>query len=152
MQRYTIYLYLEVALHVSGGTSTHHQERIQLYLQQLIFVTPFLLSAAISWNRFECAVGSVRNPQHTQTGSNSSTILRYVRTCVGARGVERGCLGNNELKLSHVNKVQPIRVKMIPIATAFCRCRGRVGTGLSVLWVAYAIHSTLKPVLTDSGR
>jgi len=27
MQRYTVYLYLETALHVSGGTSTHHQER-----------------------------------------------------------------------------------------------------------------------------
>ena len=26
MQRYTVYLYLETALHVSGGTSTHHQE------------------------------------------------------------------------------------------------------------------------------
>ena len=25
MQRYTVYLYLETALHVSGGTSTHHQ-------------------------------------------------------------------------------------------------------------------------------
>ena len=33
MQRYTIYLYLETALHVLGGTSTHHQERIQLYQQ-----------------------------------------------------------------------------------------------------------------------
>jgi hypothetical protein len=31
--------------------------------------------------------------------------------------------------------------------TAISRYRGRVGTGLSVLWVAYAIHSTLKPVL-----
>jgi hypothetical protein len=38
MQRYTVYLYLETALHVSGGTSTHHQERIQLYLQHLVFV------------------------------------------------------------------------------------------------------------------
>jgi hypothetical protein len=28
MQRYTVYLYLETALHVSGGTSTHHQEPI----------------------------------------------------------------------------------------------------------------------------
>jgi len=45
MQRYTVYLYLETALHVSGGTSNHHQERIQ-----------------------ECAVGGVRHPQHTQTG------------------------------------------------------------------------------------
>ena len=64
MQRYTVYLYLETALHVSGGTSTHHQERIQLYLQHLVFVTPLLLSA----------VGGIRHPQQTQTGSNSSTI------------------------------------------------------------------------------
>ena len=27
-----------------------------------------------SWNWFECAVGDVRHPQHTQTSSNSSTI------------------------------------------------------------------------------
>ena len=47
MQRYTVYLYLETALHVSGGTSTHHQERVQLYLQHLVFVTPLLLPAAI---------------------------------------------------------------------------------------------------------
>jgi hypothetical protein len=47
MQRYTFYLYLETALHVSGGTSTHHQERIQQYLQYLVFATPLLLSAAI---------------------------------------------------------------------------------------------------------
>jgi len=47
MQRYTVYLYLETALHVSGGTPTYHQERIQLYLQHLVFVTPLLLSAAI---------------------------------------------------------------------------------------------------------
>jgi hypothetical protein len=47
MQRYTVYLYLETALHISGGNFTHHQERIQLYLQHLAFVTPLLLSAAI---------------------------------------------------------------------------------------------------------
>ena len=47
MQRYTVYLYLETALHVSGGTSTHHQERIRLCLQHLVFVTSLLLSAAI---------------------------------------------------------------------------------------------------------
>jgi hypothetical protein len=66
MQRYTVYLYLETVLHVSGGTSTHDQELIQLYLQHLVFVTPLLLSAAISWNRFECAVDGVRHLQHTQ--------------------------------------------------------------------------------------
>jgi len=40
MHLYTVFLYLETAVHVSGGSSTHHQERIQLYLQHLVFVTP----------------------------------------------------------------------------------------------------------------
>ena len=40
-------LYLETVLRISGGTTTHHQERIQLYLQHLVFVTPLLLPAAI---------------------------------------------------------------------------------------------------------
>jgi hypothetical protein len=47
MQRYKVYLYLETVLHFSDGTSTYHQERIQLYLQHLVFVTTLLLSAAI---------------------------------------------------------------------------------------------------------
>ena len=47
MQRYTVYLYLETALHVSGGNIIHHQERKQLYLQHLVLVTPLLLSAPI---------------------------------------------------------------------------------------------------------
>jgi len=38
MQRYTVYLFLETALHVSGGTTTHHQEHTQLYLQHLALV------------------------------------------------------------------------------------------------------------------
>jgi hypothetical protein len=52
MQRYTAYLYLETTLHVSGGTFTHRQERIQLYE----------LETGLS------AVGGVRHPQHTQNG------------------------------------------------------------------------------------
>ena len=39
--------YLETALHISGGTITHHQEHKQLYLQHLVFVAPLMLSAAI---------------------------------------------------------------------------------------------------------
>ena len=42
-----ILFYLETAVHVSGGNITHLQERKQLYLQHLVFVTPLLLSAAI---------------------------------------------------------------------------------------------------------
>jgi hypothetical protein len=39
--------YLETALHVSGGTTTHHQERKQMHLQHLVFVTRLLLSATV---------------------------------------------------------------------------------------------------------
>jgi hypothetical protein len=42
-----ILFYLETALPVSGGTTTHHQERKQVCLQHLVFVAPLLLSAAI---------------------------------------------------------------------------------------------------------
>ena len=47
MQHYTVYLYLETALHFSGGISTHHQEHTQVYLQHLVLVKPKLLPAAI---------------------------------------------------------------------------------------------------------
>ena len=47
MQRYTVYLSLETAVHVSGGISTHHQEHTQLYLQNLVLVKPLLLPVAI---------------------------------------------------------------------------------------------------------
>ena len=46
MQRYTVYLFLETALHVSGGISTHHQEHIQLHLQHLAHVKLQLLPVA----------------------------------------------------------------------------------------------------------
>ena len=39
---------LETVLHVSGGTTIHHQERKQLYLQHLVFVRQLLLPAAIA--------------------------------------------------------------------------------------------------------
>jgi hypothetical protein len=43
MQQYTFYLYLSIALHVSGGISTHLQELITLYLQYLVLMRPVLL-------------------------------------------------------------------------------------------------------------
>jgi hypothetical protein len=73
MQSYTVYLYLKTALHVSGGTSTHHQE-LQLYLQHLVFVTPLLLSAAIVE---ECAVGGVRGT----IAADSSNGVTNTRCC-----------------------------------------------------------------------
>jgi len=51
MQQYTVNLYLQTALHVSGGISTHHQELISLYLQYLALMTPLLLPVVkvIGW-------------------------------------------------------------------------------------------------------
>ena len=43
MQQYTVYLYLQTALHVSDGISTHHQELMPLYLQYLTLLRPLLL-------------------------------------------------------------------------------------------------------------
>jgi hypothetical protein len=62
MQRYTVYLYLETALHVSGGTSIHHQERIQLYLQHLVIVAQLLISGlSVLWVAYvtHCTLKSV---------------------------------------------------------------------------------------------
>ena len=42
-----VFIYCKIALHVSDGTSTNHQERIQLYLQHLTLVEPLLLPVAI---------------------------------------------------------------------------------------------------------
>ena len=81
MQRYTAYLYLETALHVSGGISTHHQENTQLHLQHLVLVKPLLLLVAIveelellcSSNYSIIAAGS----------SNGLTSTRYCKySCV----------------------------------------------------------------------
>jgi len=58
--------YLETALHVSGGTSTHHQERLQLYLQHLVFATtPLLLSAAIAADSSNGVVTNTRGCRYS---------------------------------------------------------------------------------------
>jgi len=43
MQLYTVYLYLQTVLHVSGGISIHQQELISLHLQYLALMGPLLL-------------------------------------------------------------------------------------------------------------
>jgi hypothetical protein len=63
MQRYTVYLYLETALHVSGGTCTHHQERIQLYLHliylSMIFKQQFCKSDITTSSRLQLLCGLI---------------------------------------------------------------------------------------------
>jgi hypothetical protein len=64
--------YMETASHVSGGTSTHHQKRKQLYLQHLVFVSPLLLPAGIAADRtvdiVVCALddGWWNHPKHVE--------------------------------------------------------------------------------------
>ena len=58
--------YLGTVLHVSGGTITHHQERKQLYLQQLVFVTPLLLPAAIANQPAATWVNTTRYRKYSQ--------------------------------------------------------------------------------------
>jgi hypothetical protein len=67
--------YLETALHISGGITpiirnTNNCIYNNWYLSRRYCYLPL---SWLSWNRFECAVGGIRHPQHTQTGSNSST-------------------------------------------------------------------------------
>jgi len=76
MQRYTVYLYLETALHVWGVLppiirSAYNCIYSIWYLSHRYCYLPLSWK---SWNRFECAVGDVPHPQHNQTDSNSSTI------------------------------------------------------------------------------
>jgi hypothetical protein len=47
MQRYTVYFTWILLYVFQGGATTQHQERIQLYLQHVVFVTPLLLPATI---------------------------------------------------------------------------------------------------------
>jgi len=66
--------YLETVLHVSGGTTTHHQECKQLYLQDLIFVTTLLLSAAIVGELELCFDSST-------IAASSSNVVSNTRCC-----------------------------------------------------------------------
>jgi hypothetical protein len=68
--------YLETALHVSGGTSTHHQERKQMHLQYLVFVTPLLLSIAIM-EELERSSNSSMIAADSSKGVTNTRYCRY---------------------------------------------------------------------------
>jgi hypothetical protein len=67
-----------------GFTSTHHQERIQLYLQHLVFVTPLLLPAAIL-DELEpvwvCCEWRTPPTAHSTTAAGSSNGVTNSRCC-----------------------------------------------------------------------
>ena len=75
--------YLESALRVSGGTSTHQQKRKQLHLQHLVFVTPLLQPAATQYSNIyptRCDV-----TQFILSGNCSTCFGWYLHPSSGAR-------------------------------------------------------------------
>ena len=72
MQHYTVYLSLEISLHVSDGISTHHQENTQLYLRHPALVKPLLLPAAI--------VEELELQQTASSGART-TVSKASNTC-----------------------------------------------------------------------
>ena len=70
--------YLEIAVHVSGATITHHQKRKQLYLQYLVFVTPLLLPAAIVEElELLCSSNSSTIAAASSNGMTNTRCCRY---------------------------------------------------------------------------
>ena len=78
MQLYTVYLYLETALHVSVVTSTHRQERIQLHLQHLVFVTLLLLPATIAAGSSNSVISSYPEPARSSPHPTSHFLKLHL--------------------------------------------------------------------------
>ena len=80
MQCYTVYLSLEIAVHVSGGISINHQEHTQLYLQHLVLVKQLLLPAAIV-EELELRSNSSTTAAGSSNGLRSTRCCRYSCVC-----------------------------------------------------------------------
>jgi len=76
--------YVETAQHVSTGTPPiiRSANNCIYSIWSLSHSYCYLLLSWKRWNRFECVVDGVSHPQHTQTGSNSSTIAADSSNCV----------------------------------------------------------------------
>jgi hypothetical protein len=116
--------YLETALHVSGGTTTHYQERKQLYLQHLVFVTMLLLPAAI-----------VEELKRSSVYSCSFSILYsniYPTRCNVTQLILSGncstCFGLYHHPSSEAQTTVTTVSGICHTVTAICRYRERVGT------------------------
>ena len=93
IQQYTVYLYLQTAVRVSGGISTHHQEILSLYVQYpallslqrtkvLVNVYVILNVIQIGWLFFNTSHSKV------QTQYNNTPNLRSLMKTVNTIGAE----------------------------------------------------------------
>jgi hypothetical protein len=139
--------YLETALHVSGGTTTHHQEWKQLNFRYYVPVFLWLLLVSWEWLTLILLMWSIG------WAPNSIPIYLYIQKdatlhSLFISGNCSTCFGWYFHPSSGAQTTVSIASGICQTVTAICRYHERVGTGLSVLWVAYATHSTLKPVPT----
>jgi len=76
MQRYTVYFIWKLLymFRVVPSPTIRSANNCIYSIWHLSHRYCYLPLSLKSWNRFECAVGGVRHPQHTQTRSNSSRI------------------------------------------------------------------------------
>jgi len=166
MQRYTVYLYLETALHVSGSTSTHHQERIQLYLQHLVFVTPLLLPAAVVEELELLCIWKllymfrVVSPPIITSAYNCIYSIWYLshRYCYlsllwkswncSASGNCSTCFGWYLHPSSRAHTTVSTACGICHTVIATCRCCGRVGTALQ--WKSW--NFTAVPTLSQERQ
>jgi hypothetical protein len=76
MQRYTVYFSLKLfyMFRVVSSSIIRSANNYIYSIWYLLQCYCYLPLSWKSWNRFECAVGGVCHPEHTQTSSNSSTI------------------------------------------------------------------------------
>ena len=85
--------------------------------------------------------GSNFGLQYISNKMQRYTVYLYLENC-------STCFGCYFHPLSEAHTTVSTASGICHNVTAFCPYRGRIGNGLSVLWVACATHSTLKPVPT----
>jgi len=76
MQSYTVYLYLETDLHVSGVTSTHHQEHIQLYCS-ICYLSHRYCYVSLSWKIWNASSKSSTIAAGSSNGVTNTRCCRY---------------------------------------------------------------------------
>jgi len=122
-----------VGTHISGGTSTHHQERIQLYLQHLVFVTPLLLHAVIVEESER--IFRVVHPPIIRSAYNCIYSIwylpqRYCYLLLSCRSWN-ACFGWNLHPSSGAHTTVCTTSGICHKVTAICRYREEVGTHVS---------------------
>jgi hypothetical protein len=124
MQRYTFYYIWK--LHISGGTSTYHQERIQLYLQHLVFVTPLLLPSdiveelelcSISWQVHGTVLKIIPLPSLWYSAQDTGVQINVlsIRKCVASKSVETTRRHKPECLILHVQCCENLKIHILRI-------------------------------------